>query len=114
MCIINVTYKSCTQYRTSNKASIFTCEAIAIIYALKQSFSIDKTKISIFTDSKSVLQAILSKRNFHHRSHLIWEILKLLYELHQLDKSIQLFWIPAHVGIPYNEEADKAAKFTAL
>lgn len=74
-------------------------------------FALDDPKhIFIFSDSRSVLQAIFFKDYRIKSSHLIWTIRKLLFELKQLGKDVQLVWIPAHVGIEGNEMANSAAK----
>jgi len=100
--------------RTSDRASIFTCEAMAILTALQRCESDIANLIFIFSDSKSVLEAISSNKNFKKRNHLIWEIIQSIYKLYSINKEIKLFWIPAHVGIECNELVDKLAKEAAI
>lgn len=112
--IINKTRDSCSQYRTSNKSSIFSSEAMALAPAFQSVFDIPEKIIYLFSDSKSVLQAILFKGCLKKSSHLIWIIRKLLYDLELLGKELSLFWIPAHVGIESNELTDLVAKNAAI
>ena len=62
-------------------------------------------KVSIFTDSMSTLQALDSS----DRNPLIRTLKDSLSSLSKI-VPITLHWIPAHVGIPGNEQADKLAK----
>ena len=68
--------------------------------------SLNRTEFLIFSDSLSTLQALKNSNNDHPL------IQRLLEKLHTLlkSKSIVLCWIPSHIGISGNEEADKAAK----
>ena len=59
-----------------------------------------------FSDSKSVLQAILSK--WEHPTIKI--VMEYLHLIHSVDKEVVFCWVPSHMGIHGNERADKAAK----
>lgn len=104
----------CYKKRTSNRASIFTCEAMAILIALQKCDEDTAQEIYIFSDSRNVLEAICSTKYSKKRSHLVWKILYLIHKLKSKDKEIKLFWIPAHVGIEFNELVDKSAKEAAV
>lgn len=43
----------CIKLRTSNKASTFLCEVMAIITALQKSFNFDKQEIPVFPISRA-------------------------------------------------------------
>ena len=43
-------------------------------------------------------------------SYLILWIKELAWTLSQREIDVKLYWIPAHVGIKFNEEADRGAK----
>ena len=91
--------------------SIFTAELVGIIQALK--FILEShppnTKMILFVDSKSALQAIQSF-NLKTRPDLIIEIRHLIHSIFSHNLTLCLSWIPAHVGILGNESADKSAK----
>ena len=92
--------------RLPNKASIFTAEMEALVSALRfVKVSVAK-KFIIFSDSKSVLQALLSK--WEHPSVIC--IMRFLVALHTKHKSVVFCWLPSHMGIIGNEKADVAAK----
>lgn len=65
--------------------------------------------ITIFSDSKSVLQALQNINFKNNTSHLI----KIRNSINKFVKNrgmIKLTWIPSHCGIIGNERADTLAK----
>ena len=95
--------------RLNNNATILQAELAAIREALKMANENNLYTALIVTDSKSamaVLNATTPKDN-----------IKLIKDIHtrasQLRYIPEIIWVPAHVGIPGNEQADTAAK-TAL
>lgn len=81
--------------------SIFSAEAFAIIKALeycKRGLNV------IFSDSKSVLDAV-ANNHCHHP----W-IIQIRRMLHEKQGNSALCWVPAHVNIAGNEKADLLAK----
>ena len=95
-----------SKLRLPDRSSIFTAEVKALDLALNFVSSLNRTKFLIFSDSLSTLQA-LKNRNIEHP--LIQRLLEKLNTLLN-SKSIIFCWIPSHIGISGNEEADKAAK----
>ena len=93
--------------RLKDFSSIYTAELIAILVTLKMISRNENNRFLIATDSLSALQA-LSSRNFSHV--YVKEILDLYSELVSNGKYIAFIWVPSHIGIKGNEEADKAAK----
>ena len=60
----------------------------------------------IFTDNQGALQTLRSPREASGQ-HIVRHVLELLGNL---TEQVALHWIPAHRGIPGNEEADRLAK----
>ena len=89
-----------------NNASIFSAEIRAIDLALK--FIENKRILNsiIFCDSLSVLQSL------HHRKLDNPLLVDILVKNSELNTSYNIVycWLPCHIGIRGNEEADQAAK----
>jgi ribonuclease HI len=96
--------------RITDNHSIFTAELVAIKLALQIISHVQckvppDTKFVIYSDSLSSLLAIDAGRSHGHPA-IINEILTV----HQkISASIQLVWIPSHIGILGNEMADSLA-----
>ncbi|GFT11943.1 RNase H domain-containing protein [Trichonephila clavipes] len=95
-------------YRLDTSCSIFTAEAVAIYRALQSIDSTMPRKYCIYTDSMSVLKAL---ENYHDRCHpVVCTILDITSRLYSKGFDIVFCWLPSHVGIIGNEQADNAAK----
>ncbi|KYN29799.1 hypothetical protein ALC57_00750, partial [Trachymyrmex cornetzi] len=67
------------------------------------------SKIIIFSDSRSVLEAVSSGKLVND-NYIIHRIKQLLLQLEEIGIESTFFWIPAHKGILGNEVTDEAAK----
>ena len=89
-------------------SSIYAAELHAIYLALDHAETSSSHKFVIFSDSKSTLQAIREKNWINPY------VLKILERCHVLfnvfNKTILFCWVPSHIGIRGNEQADRAAK----
>ncbi|GFT65719.1 putative RNA-directed DNA polymerase from transposon X-element [Trichonephila clavipes] len=95
-------------YRLVTSCSIFTAEAVAIYRALQLIDSTMPRKYCIYTDSMSVLEAL---ENYNDRCHpVVCKILDITSRLYSKGRDIVFCWLPSHVGIIGNEQADSAAK----
>ncbi|GFX25514.1 probable RNA-directed DNA polymerase from transposon X-element [Trichonephila clavipes] len=95
-------------YRLDTSCNIFTAEAVAIYRALQLIDSTMPRKYCIYTDSMSVLEAL---ENYHDRCHpVVCTILDITSRLYSKGFDIVFCWLPSHVGIIGNEQADSAAK----
>ena len=94
------------QFRLPNNSSIFTAELKAIDRALNHIEQDAYWRYIIYTDSLSVMQALEGEKT---DNPLIVSLLEKLYRLCER-ADIVFCWLPSHVGISGNEEADKAAK----
>ena len=93
------------QCRISRIATIFTAELFAIRDAVNYAESNlqNLQTITIHSDSKSAIQAISSP---HPKNPIIHQIQTLIINSH---KSYSMCWVPSHIGIRGNEEADRLA-----
>jgi ribonuclease HI len=93
--------------RLPDNSSVFSAEMTAILLALSYVSKTNNRHFLILSDSLSSLQALNS---FDTTNPLLQEVLFNLIHLEKSGKSIVFCWIPSHVGIPGNENADRAAK----
>lgn len=96
--------------RLRAETTIFTAELLAILKSMPIISKSRKDKFTIFSDSRSSIQAIMKYNNNHP---IVTEINNWLIRLAARHKSVKLCWIPSHVGIRGNELADKAANEAA-
>lgn len=90
------------------QVSIECVELIAVLMAIKSALVMKKNKICIATDSKSTLESIKTELKYRNGKYYENIIIKLANSLKNI--SVILIWIPGHMGIKGNIEADKAAK----
>ena len=88
-------------------ASVFTAELSAIEAAVNSVKKNENTTCTIYSDSKSALQAILV---YDSKNSIVRNIHFLLSSLKEKNVRIKFCWVPAHCGIVGNEMADKVAK----
>lgn len=102
-----------SQKSINNLASIYTAECIALNEACDIALQNTDKNVIILTDSLSALQK-LKNLNFDIKSNsYIYEIKNKAIEFSKLstnNSKIKLIWIPSHIGISGNEQADKIAK----
>ena len=94
------------QFRLPNNSSVFSAELKAIDLALNHIEQDAYWRYIIYTDSLSAMQALEGETTDNPI------IVSLLEKLSRLCEraDIVFCWLPSHVGISGNEEADKAAK----
>ncbi|GFX91815.1 RNase H domain-containing protein [Trichonephila clavipes] len=106
--------QSFVQYVPVSRGTAFDGEISAIRRALPQlQCHLEKfTRVIILSDSRVTLLAVVSDNNSITQDVLVYRHdLKILSSL---GKIIVLQWVPAHCGIPGNENADFLAKKGAL
>jgi len=94
--------------RVSNNVSIFAGELTAIkrsIEIFNENSTSKGKNLSIFSDSLSVIQSLDSIKP-SCRENLLTSVLELITKV---NFKITVVWVPSHIGIPGNEEADKLA-----
>ena len=93
------------------ETSVFSSELYAILLALQIiSQSPNNTSYTIFSDSKSAIQAIRTCDSYHP---IIGKIIKGIIRLHRNSKRVCICWVPGHVDVAGNDEADELAKRAA-
>ncbi|XP_073946529.1 uncharacterized protein [Choristoneura fumiferana] len=97
-------------FKVIGNVSVMTVELIAISSAI--SYIQDKgiRKAVIYTDSKSALQHLARSVSGHRGVPVAYEILDKVIRLQLNEINLRLQWVPAHIGLRGNEEADHLAK----
>ena len=92
------------------KFSVYAAELFSILMVLRYIFNNDlpHRNFVIYTDCRSILASI---KKIYPSHHLVQEVQDWLILLHTRRRvRIKFCWVPAHVGIQGNEQADGAAK----
>ncbi|GFU13642.1 RNase H domain-containing protein [Trichonephila clavipes] len=95
-------------YRLDPSCSVFTAEAVAIYRALQSIDCNMPRKYCIYTDSMSVLEALENYNDWCHP--VVCNVLDITSRLYSKGFDIVFCWLPSHVGIIGNEQADGAAR----
>lgn len=95
-------------YNIKSPVSIKATEIVAIWMAIKEGLHMQCNNIAIFSDSLSSILAINSCKLLKNKKYYEKLILNLVKENPSVN--IAIIWIPSHVGLQGNEEADKLAK----
>lgn len=100
----------------SKQMSVFSSECAAIAKALEIIFENNLSNAAIFSDSLSALQCLASKISTAKTNPFIF-LCKIRF--HQItsrnpEHSPRFYWLPAHIGIQGNEQADSLAKLASL
>ncbi|EKG09366.1 Reverse transcriptase, partial [Macrophomina phaseolina MS6] len=105
-----------TKYMGTIKATtVFAAELQGLVMALELAEAEmvhGKRKIAVFTDNQAALRALVTPGE-QSGQYLLSSIIAKLTGLQQKGASVGFHWIPAHQGVPGNEEADKLAKAAA-
>jgi len=90
--------------------SIFTAELIAISDALSIISDHELSNFIVFSDSRSAIDAIKHYDSCHP---IITDIINNLVDLETASKRVRLCWVPSHVSVLGNEQADREARIAS-
>src|SRR6218665_1696534 len=101
-------------FRLSNKTSIHAAEMMAIKLALEWATLVDHHQLVIYSDFLDVWQ-VIEQRQSNKRPNLLRDLLTS-HEVYSRGRKAKatLVWIPAHLGIEGNEQADIVGRDGAL
>jgi hypothetical protein len=94
--VLDINYETMENHRTSNIASIFTTEELAIAERCKS--------------SKSWIEMLRSTPKINNTSYLAWELRDKIKELEFTDRRIKSILTSIHCGIQINNKVDSGAK----
>lgn len=97
-------------FRINSCVSVMSVELLAIYEAVLFIEKNNICKIVILTDSKSSLQHIIRCVSGERGLAIAYKIISKLINLCKRGIKVMLQWIPSHVGLQGNEEADRLAK----
>lgn len=102
---LNISFSS----NISNRFQICSAEVMAIHKGIKLCIAKKSSNLLILTDSKSALMKIAKVGMIRERDNITYATRQLILDVNILGHNVCLGWIPSHVGIHGNEQADKLA-----
>jgi ribonuclease HI len=101
-------------FKLPNKSTVFQSEIYAIHQGANTAFELIKNQnpapsVSIVSDSRAALLAVVNRRNF---SNTVFGAYNSLLKIENVTK-LELYWTKSHANNLGNETADKIAKFSS-
>ncbi|KAK9504266.1 hypothetical protein O3M35_010640 [Rhynocoris fuscipes] len=95
-------------YKVNSLASIFTCEATAILQALAYIDLRNLVDATIFSDSLGTLEKLCHFQT--GSNHIVMAIIDRWVALRHKGVKVEMVWVRAHAGIECNSRVDWFAK----
>ena len=89
--------------------TVFTAEMLAVPWALRWVEDNKQGHLILCSDTAAALNSIKEGKS-KSRPDLIVEILQSVFRIYKAGREVGFLWVPAHVGVKGNEEADEEAK----
>jgi ribonuclease HI len=101
----------CQKLKLPSYCTVYQAELLAICKATEHIAQSRGGTFGIYSDSRSALETLVKNNSSHP---LALQARRNLTACTSQNKSVELFWLKAHVGIEGNERADQLAKDAAL
>jgi ribonuclease HI len=100
---------------TNNEAELFTIGACIdrLLSLVTDGYLPSTANFYIFTDSEYCYNLLMGINTPHTNIHLVHHVIRKLQTLRSLAPNTTLHWLPGHLSIDGNEDADKLAKLGA-
>ena len=108
LAIYSPSLNRCFKFKLSSFATVFSLEALAILFSVRLIVTMKIKSSLIFSDSQAVILS-LGAPSLKSSNYLILEIKKYLWLATQAQLRIRIEWIPGHKGIHGNSMADTLA-----
>jgi ribonuclease HI len=97
---------------TNNEAELFAIGAcLELLKRLVDDGTIASTTcFSLFTDSEYSYDLIMGNTTAHTNIHLVHNIIHKVFELYSVAADFTFYWLPGHLAIDGNDDADALAK----
>lgn len=99
---------------TSEESTVYAAELMGIKQALEMAVKAGRwvSRVFVFTDNQASIQS-MQRPKHQSGQYILQHNITLLDALRKSGVTVELHWIPAHIGVPGNERVDQLAKEAA-